>query len=141
MKNCNKIKNTCAGNKIQASCVDYEGIVNTNSSLDVEDCLVLSETTEDIYKQLEEINLSALGNECLTYVETEEGRVIVKNVLLKFEEKICELLAEVETLKNDPLCNKKIDSCIDVTGMVDACDQPVETWGQWAQLITNKFLE
>jgi hypothetical protein len=140
MKNCNKIKNTC-GTRMQSECIDYESTVNTQSSLDENDCLNLSETTQDIYTQLEEIDLSALGEECLTYVETAAGKKIVKNVLLKFEEKICELLTEVETLKNDPLCNKKIDSCIDVTGMVDVCDQPVETWGQWAQLITNKFLE
>jgi hypothetical protein len=91
MKNCNKIKSTC-GTRIQAECVDWEGAVNTKSELEGEECLSISDTTQDIYTQLEEIDLSALGESCLTYVETEAGKKIVKNVLLKFEEKICELL-------------------------------------------------
>lgn len=140
MKNCSKIKNTC-GTRIVAECVDYESTVNTNSSLAESDCLTIEETTEDIYTQLEEINLSALGESCLTYVETEDGKLIVKNVLLKMEEEICTLKTELETLKDNPLCNQKINSCIDVTGMVDVCDNPIETWGAWAQLITNKYLE
>jgi hypothetical protein len=138
MKKCSKIKDTC-GTRIVAECVDYEATINSNSVLVETDCLTISETTQDIYTQLEQINLSTLGESCLTYVEI-GGKLIVKNVLLKMEEEICSLKSEIEILKNNPLCSQKINSCINVTGMVDACDSPVETWGQWAQLITNKYL-
>lgn len=137
MKNCNKIKNTC-GTRIVAECVDYEDIVNTQSSLDVNECPTISETTKDIYQQLEEIDLSALGNECLTYVETEAGKIIVKNALLKFEDEICTLKTEVEELKNRPLCNMPLGDCVDTLCLVDDCGDPIETFGQLLQIMITK---
>ena len=85
--NCNKVKNTCAASTY-AECVTYEGEVNENSTLKTHCALSIEETTQDIYTQLEEINLSELGNTCLEYILNEEDKIIVKNVLLKFEEKI-----------------------------------------------------
>jgi len=91
MKKCNsKIRHTC-GSTTYAVCANYEGIVNSQSELSEESCLNLEETTSDIYNQLETIldnsDLSALGEQCLTYVEV-EGKIFVKNALLKMEEEI-----------------------------------------------------
>lgn len=139
MKNCSKIKNTC-GTRIVAECVDYESAVNTNSSLAEMDCLTIEETTSDIYTQLEQINLSALGEECLTYVEDENGKLIVKNVLLKFEEKICELLAEVEALKNRQLCDIPISDCVtSLDCLVGECDNSIITLGDWMAAVQAKI--
>jgi hypothetical protein len=139
MSKCNKIKDTC-GTRNYASCIDYENIVNTNSSLDASDCLNLDEVAEDIYTQLEGINLSALGEACLTYVDS-EGKLIVKNVLLKMEEEICTLKEEVKTLKEKPLCDLPLGDCVDTLCLADVCDNTITTVGQLLQALVNKVCE
>jgi len=136
MKNCkNKLKFTCE-KTTPADCIEFEGDVNTNSSLDSEACKSIEETTQDIYAQLEDINLSELGQNCLNYT-TEDGRIKVKIVLLKYEEEICQLKTEIEELKNRPLCNAPLGDCVDVTGLVDNCGDPITTYGQLLQLLIN----
>jgi hypothetical protein len=143
MKNYNKVKNTCVSG--EAACINYEGTVNTQSSLDSEDCWTIEETTQDVYNQLEEINLSALGNDCLNYVETTAGKTIVKNVLLKFEEEICNLKTEVETLntevtalKNKTACDILLGDCIDTLCLTDDCGASINNLGQLLQIMITK---
>jgi hypothetical protein len=112
MKNCgNKIKHTCA-EKNYATCIYYELEVPTFSRLIEEDCITLEETTEDQYDILSdiksEIDLSALGQDCITYGVTPKT---VKNVLLRYEQEICDLKAEVETLKTTAICDIDITNC------------------------------
>lgn len=138
MDKCNKIKNTC-GSIMEAECINYDGTVNTQSSLNVNECPTVGETTQDIYTQLEEINLSALGSSCLTYVETLVGKKIVKNVLLKFEDEICILKTEINNLKNRPLNDMPLGDEIDTLCLVDDCGEPISTWSQLIQImITNQ---
>lgn len=139
---CNNIKAKCTGVKTWAVCTQYESEVNSESSLDSSDCLNLEETTSDIYEQLEGINdLSALGEQCLEYVE-EEGKLLVKNVLLEYENKICELLERVEDLESTDLCSKDITGCgIDLSCLVGECEQPIETFGQLVTAMINKICE
>lgn len=124
-----------------AECVSYEGTTNTTSELS-EDCsLSVSEAIQDIYTQLEEIELSELGDNCLEYVETEEGKIIVKNVLLKFEEEICTLKEKVETLQNTAICETSISGCdFNFNGLVDDCGngQP-ENFKDLIQLILDNL--
>lgn len=135
----NKIKHTC-GTRNYATCIDYELNINAQSSLVETDCLTISETTKDIYDQLEEIDLSALGEECLTYVETLDGKTIVKNVLLKFEEKICELMTNIEILQDRKICDTPISECItSFDCLVGECDSSIVTLGDWMSVVQAKI--
>ena len=136
MRNCNKIKHTC-GSTNYATCIHFEGSVNTDSEFDENDCLSIEQTTQDIYNQLENLDLSALGERCLTYAESEDGKNIVKNVLLKFEEEICNLKEELETVKNRPLCEMPLGDCVDTKCLVDACNENISTVGQLLQALVD----
>jgi hypothetical protein len=112
MKNCgNKIKHTCA-EKNYATCVYYELEVPSFSSLVGEDCITLEETTEDQYNLIggikSEIDLSALGQDCINYGINPKT---VKSVLLKHEQEICDLKARVETLETTAICDINITEC------------------------------
>ena len=134
--NChNKIKHTCSTTNY-STCVHYEGSVNTDSQYDENDCLSIEETTQDIYNQLENLDLSALGELCLSYVQ-EDNKNIVKNVLLKFEEEICNLKEELETVKNRPLCEMPLGDCVDTKCLVDACNENISTVGQLLQALVD----
>jgi hypothetical protein len=112
MKNCgNKIKHTCA-EKNYATCIYYELEVPDFSSLVGEDCITLEETTEDQYNLIggikSEIDLSALGQDCINYGINPKT---VKSVLLKHEQEICDLKARVETLETTAICDINITEC------------------------------
>jgi hypothetical protein len=112
MKNCgNKIKHTCS-EKNYATCIYYELEVPTFSSLVDEDCITLEETTEDQYNILtgikSEIDLSALGQDCITYGINPKT---VKSVLLKYEQEICTLKDKVNTLETTAICDMDITNC------------------------------
>ena len=144
MKNCgNKIKHTCA-EKNYATCIYYEGNVPAFSGLaslvEAGGCITLEETTEDQYDILEdiksEIDLSALGQDCITYGITPKT---VKNVLLRYEQEICDLKDRVETLETTAICDINITNCgIDLSGINNNCSSPVTTLGELlAYLVDN----
>lgn len=140
MKKCNKVKNTCAS-KTFAICTSYEGTINSGSEYTDESCLSIEETTQDIYNQLEQLDLSDLGESCLDYVE-EDGKLLVKNVLLKYEQEICSLKEEVEELKNRPFCNQPITSCItDFSCLSLPCDNSIITVKDWMLAVQAKLCE
>jgi hypothetical protein len=112
MRNCgNKIKHTCS-EKNYATCVYYELEVPSFSSLINEDCITLEETTEDQYNLIggikSEINLSALGQDCINYGVNPKT---VKSVLLKQEQEICNLKDRVNTLETTAICDMNITEC------------------------------
>lgn len=138
MKNkCNKIKQTC-GTTNYATCIEFEGTPNENSPLS-EDCAISAEESiQDIYTQLEEINLSELGEECLEYVLTEDSKIIVKNVLLKYESEICELKTKVADLESTALCSQSIEACNFSWGtLTDSCGEQPATFKDALQLIID----
>ncbi len=140
MKNCNKISHTC-GERTYLICSEYEGSVNTDSSLAEESCLNGQEVVQDIYNQLENLDLSALGELCLTYVQ-EDNKNIVKNVLLKFEEEICNLKEELELVKNRQICDIPITECLpNLDCLTDACDNNITTLGEWMLAVQTKICE
>lgn len=138
MKNCgNKVKNTC-GEKVYATCVYYEEVVPAFSSLAEEDCITLEQTTDDTYTLIgeikDEIDLSALGEDCIVYGVTPK---IVKNVLLRYEQEICSLRDRVLELEETAICNVDITGC-GLTLGVDDCDNPITTLGQLLEyILTN----
>ena len=141
--NCNnKIKQTC-GPTTYATCVEYELNVNPNSSLTEEPCLTISETTQDIYTQLEDIdeqiNLSALGQNVLLYVKDAKDRIVVKNVLIKYEQEIEELKEKVFNLETTDICSKSLVECdINFYGLLDECENPVVTLKDALQVLFNQ---
>lgn len=137
--NCNNnIKHTCSSTNY-ATCINFEGSVNTDSELVNETCLDLEQTTQDIYNQLDNLDLSDLGELCLSYT-TVEGKNIVKNVLLKFEEKICELSEKVNLLETTDICNKSIVPCsLDFGDLVDTCGNQPTTLSETLQLILDNL--
>ena len=144
MKKCNKISHTC-GTTNYATCISYETELPTFSEL--EDCVDLDQTTTELYSLVgeikEETDLSELGDKCLEYVETDEGKIVVKNVLLKFEEKICELEEKITDLETTDICNKSITSCNLDLSCLDLlpCDTPINTLGDLLQAMINKICE
>lgn len=140
MKSCHKIKNTC-GTTVLGACTNYEGIVNADSQYTSNECLTIEDTTQDLYNQLGNLNLSLLGEKCLTYVKV-GGKNIVKNVLLTHEKEICDLKLKVTALENRQLCDMPIGDCItDFKCLVDPCGAPIITFGQLIKaLITRACL-
>lgn len=142
----NKTKHTC-GIISYATCTNFEGTVNPQSELIEEQCLDLEQTTQDTYNQLEDINeqidLSVLGEKCLEYLTNEEDKIIVKNVLLKFEEEICLLKEKIEILETTDICNKPITACNLDLACLDLlpCDNPINTLGELLQSMINKICE
>lgn len=137
MTNCNnKIKQTC-GSTNYSTCIYYEGTVNEDSSLVNETCLDLEQTTQDIYNQLDNLDLSALGDLCLSYT-TIGGKNIVKNVLLKFEEEICTLKEKVTELETVNICNQNIVPCnLDFGSLTTECGDQPTTLAEAIQLILD----
>ena len=139
--NCNnKIKQTC-GSTNYSTCIHYEGTVNADSALVDETCLDLEQTTQDIYNQLSGLDLSALGELCLTYTKI-GGKNVVKNILLKFEQEICTLKEEIQTLKDRQICDIPITECLpDLACLTDACNNTVTTLGEWMLAMQTKVCE
>ena len=143
-KPCNKTKYTCGDAANFAECTAFEGTPNPQSELVGESCISIEDTTQDQFNQLEsiwgEIDLSELGDKCLEYVETEEGKIVVKNVLLKFEEKICELQESIETLHNRKVCEYPITECLEDLGCLELpCNNSIITLGDWMVAVQNKI--
>ena len=140
MRNCNKIKHTCSSTNY-ATCIHTEGEVNTDSELFEVECTNLQENLDDIYNQLENLDLSALGELCLSYVQ-ENNKNIVKNVLLKFEEEICTLKNRVKQLEDRQLCDFPITACgIDLKCLSLPCDTSITNLGQLLDAMITKICQ
>ena len=141
--NChNKIKHTCSSTNY-ATCIQTEGEVNTDSELFGVECTNLQENLDDIYNQLENLDLSALGDKCLEYVETEEGKIIVKNVLLKHEDEICLLKNRVKQLEDRQLCDFPITACLPngFDCLALPCDTSITNLGQLLEAMITKICQ
>ena len=90
---CNNRKNTCAGNIVSSICTKYMGYLPEYSILNQE-CASIEETTEELYKNqekiLESIDLSELGNDCISYQKQGE-KLKVNEVLYALESEICDI--------------------------------------------------
>lgn len=135
----NKVKYTC-GDVVKATCVDYEGTVNNNSSLKDEKCLDIEQTTQDIYNQLGQIDVSKI-DDCLDYAET-NGKIQINKVVVKHGEEICELKEQIKTLQETALCNLDITKCgLDFKCLVaDPCGTGnIKTLADLLQAMINKI--
>ena len=138
-----KVKHTCTGSIQYALCTSYEGILPEFSELE---CPSIEETTEELYNLVgeikEETDLSELGEKCLEYLLDENDKIVVKNVLLKFEEEICNLKEELELVKNRQICDIPITECLpNLDCLTDACDNNITTLGEWMLAVQTKICE
>lgn len=138
--NCNKTKYTC-GDTVYSACTLYEKELPEFTKIE-DECYTIEETTEDQYILLgeikDEIDLSELGESCLEYLLDENDKIVVKNVLLKYEEKICELLEKVEALETVDICNKNIEACdLNFGALTNECDEQPLTLKDTLQLILD----
>ena len=141
-KNCNKIKHTC-GSIVFADCTSYQTDLPEFSELE---CPSIEETTEELYNLVGEIkeqtDLSELGEKCLEYLLDENDKIVVKNVLLKFEEEICNLKEELELVKNRQICSIPITECLpDLGCLALPCDTSIVTLGDWMLAVQTKICE
>lgn len=124
MKKCNKIKHTCS-EKNYATCIYYELELPEFSELG--ECVTLEETTDELYDLVgeikEDIDLTLLGNNCLTYSDKKP-----KTVILELESQICDLKDRVTELENRQLCDMPISACgINLSCLSIPCEQEILT--------------
>jgi hypothetical protein len=137
-----KVRHTC-GTKNYASCIEYQTDLPEFSELE---CPSIEETTEELYNLVgeikEETDLSELGERCLEYLLDENDKIIVKNVLLKFEEEICNLKEELELVKNRQICSIPITECLpNLDCLALPCDTSITTLGDWMLAVQTKLCE
>ena len=144
MKKCNShLKHTC-GSIVFAGCTSYETDLPEFSELE---CPSIEETTEELYNLVgeikEETDLKDLGERCLEYVETEEGKIIVKNVLLKHEDEICLLKNRVKQLEDRQLCDFPITACLPngFDCLIGDCDNSIVTLKDWMLAMQTRICE
>ena len=138
-----KVKHTCTGSIQYALCTQYETDLPEFSELE---CPSIEETTEELYNLVGEIkeqtDLSELGERCLEYLLDENDKIVVKNVLLKFEEEICNLKEELELVKNRQICDTPITECLpDLGCLALPCDTSIVTLGDWMLAVQTKICE
>lgn len=110
-------KNNC-GTKTQAICVYYQGYLPEYSELDPE-CVVIEETTEELYTNqefiLESIDTSKLVEDCIDYPRTSDNKILVVDVLQKLQDEVCNLKENIPT-----------NTGINITGLDMKCleDEP-----------------
>jgi hypothetical protein len=136
----NKTKYTC-GDPNYATCIEYQKELPEFTKIE-DECYTIEETTEDQYILLgeikDEIDLSELGESCLEYLLDENDKIVVKNVLLKYEEKICDLEERLTAFESTGICDLPISGCdLDFSDLVDECGEQPTTLKGILQLILD----
>lgn len=124
------------GKKHQASCTFYKEELPKYSELE-KGCVTLEETTTELYKHqdriLKSIDTSDLGKECLEYPTVEiddEDVILIKDVLLVMEEKICLILDANE----EPDTSLELDfKCL-----ADPCEGQITSLNGLLQVLINE---
>ena len=133
MNCCNGRKNNC-GVKTPAICVYYYGYLPEYSDLD-KDCVVLEETTEELYRNQEEIldslDLSELGNDCIEY-QQQSSKLKAKEVLYAFESEICDI-------KDKLSVNVFQEMILDFKSLTDPCGNDIANLKTFFQTLIDEI--
>lgn len=135
-----KPKYTC-GTRTNSKCVFYDLKVPDYSNLIDEDCVVIEETTEDLYKLVswlkESVDLEDFEDECLdlekvkdTY-KKDKNRFLVKDVLKELTSKICNLEESADDSNDDTLE-------LDFKCLVSACGEPISSLKDLLQALIDE---
>jgi hypothetical protein len=138
-----KVSRTC-GKKHPAKCIDYEGDLHSNTQLEECDCHNLEDVIEDLNNTVDyifdAIDMSELGNDCLTYDLT-DGKLLIKTVIKKLEEEICKL-KEATAIEADcnPIYTEDF-TCLglDLDCLSDACNNPITNLGDLLQAMVTQI--
>lgn len=127
----------------ESLCTFYGGYIPDDSPLKDSDCVSIEETTEDTYKSIdnikEDINLSSLGQDCLSYNEVEAGKPTVLEVSKVFEEEICKL-KDFNSKQVESICELPIEDCgLDLRTLVDSCNTVPETFSDILQVFIDEI--
>lgn len=135
------ISDTC-GERTYATCVFYQTDLPEWSELVEQNCVTIEETTEELYNEIDKLkdslDTSELGNDCIDYTTNDDGDILIKDVLLVFEEKICDLESKSEGAGSP---GSQFCSNLDFGDLIDPndCDGKPTTWCEFAQFILNKL--
>lgn len=142
-----KLKRNC-GKHHNAKCTDYEGELREGTELDKCDDISVEDVIEDINTYLDEvsesIDLSNLGNNCITYDKV-DNKIQVKEALLKIEEAVCDIKSQVtDTDSSD--CHKAFSADITCLGLdfkclTDPCGNQIQNLGELLQALINQTCE
>jgi len=131
---CNNKKNRCAGTIISAICTKYIGNLPSYSELDP-DCVSIEETTEELYRNQEEIldslDLSELGNDCIEY-QQQSPKLKTKEVLYAFESEICDI-------KDKLSVNVFQEMNLDFKSLTDPCGNDIANLKTFFQTLIDEI--
>ena len=131
---CNNKKNRCAGTIVSAICTKYIGYLPSYSELDP-DCVSIEETTEELYRNQEEIldslDLSELGNDCISYQKQGE-KLKVNEVLYALESEICDIKDKITE-------NVFKEMNLDFKGLTDQCGNNIPSLKIFFQTLINEI--
>lgn len=125
------------GTKTEAGCTYYKGYLPKYSKLD-KNCVVIEETTAELYKNqeaiLKSIDTSKLTKSCIDYDvddsnDSEEGKILIVEVLQKLQDEICEMKEESE---DDNSLN------IDFKCLVAPCDSQITSLKDLLQTLVDE---
>lgn len=142
--NCNKkIKYTC-GNKIPSTCVfyDLEETIPEFSNLHGESCIVIEETTQDLYELIKSIKLSTdldnfdkgcLDIDKVTDPYDKKEKYLIKDILAALRDKVCNDSSNSSEEQNiDWILNN-----LDYKCLVLPCDAKPKNLFQFLQLLID----
>ena len=143
MANCGfTTKNTC-GERLFATCVYYEGVLPSFSTLVTADCYTLEEIIADTYLLLEGINDqievdTLLGDKCISYT-LEGGVITVRQALSTLETEVCDLKDKFDNIAKYQLCDLPITGCdLTLQDLVNECDTTITNFGQLFQALIDR---
>lgn len=134
--------NTC-GERLFATCVYYEGVLPTFSTLALADCYTLEEIVADVYLLLEGINDqievdTLLGDSCLSYT-LEGGIITVRQALKTIETEVCDLKDKFDNIAKYQLCDLPIAGCeLSLQDLVNECDTTITNFGELFQALIDR---
>lgn len=140
-----KIKYTC-GNKIPSTCVfyDLEETIPEFSNLNGESCIVIEETTHDLYELIKSIKLSAdltnFDKGCLDIDKVKDpydkkDKYLIKDVLEALKDKVCNDSSGGSDLQNIEF----ILANLDYKCLVLPCNTKPKNLMQFFQLLIDKL--
>lgn len=128
------------GEKVQSVCVHYKGYLPEYSELD-KDCVVIEETTQELYENQEEIlnaiDTSELGKDCIDFDEYKTdidgvSKLQVKGVLEAYEKEICDLKNMIGDDNDDTLS-------LDLKCLTSPCGEQITSLKDLLQVLIDEI--
>lgn len=145
--NDNKLKSNC-GPKRFATCVYYESDIPEWSDLSEEQCVVIEETTEDLYNKvtelIDELNVEGFSTDCdKIEIEEVDGKItiqsLLKTYLTLFELLLCDGESTDDSGTDGPSNDIDIsDWGINLDCYKDVCSEPIKTLSELIKQIAEK---